>query len=400
MEPAELFRPATLGPRTLRNRVIKAATLEGRTPQGLVTDELIAFHRAVAAGGVAMTTVAYCAVSPEGRTERRQIHMRPEVVPGLTRLAAAVHGEGALVSAQLGHAGPVADARSNRLPALAASRRLSPLTGRFIQAATADDLERVIAAHAYAARLTADSGFDAVELHFGHNYLVSSFLTPRLNRRGDRWGGALPDRARLARRVAEAVRARVGSAIAVTAKLNMEDGVRGGLTIDDSLRVAQLLQADGHLDALALTAGGSLLNPMYLFRGRPPVKELADAFPQPLRAGLKVFGRGFLRHYPYTPAYLLPAARRFRAALTMPLILLGGITDHAHMRQAMDEGFQFVAMGRALLMEPDLIERIRRDTSTSSLCTHCNRCVPTIYGGTHCVLTASAGRRSGRPPSR
>jgi 2,4-dienoyl-CoA reductase-like NADH-dependent reductase (Old Yellow Enzyme family) len=375
MESTELFRPATLGPRTLRNRVIKAATLEGRTPHGLVTDELIAFHRAVAAGGVAMTTVAYCAVSPEGRTERRQIHLRPEAVPGLTRLAEAVHAEGAMVSAQLGHAGPVADARSNRLPALSASRRLSPLTGRFIRAATTDDLERIVAAHAYAAR-----------------------LTPRLNRRGDRWGGSLPNRARLARRVAEAVRAEVGDAIAVTAKLNMEDGVRGGLTIDDSLLAARLLQADGHLDALALTAGGSLLNPMYLFRGRPPVQELADAFPQPLRAGLKVFGRGFLRNYPYAPAYLLPAARRFRAALTMPLILLGGITDHAHMRQAMAEGFQFVAMGRALLMEPDLIERIRRDSSTVSLCTHCNRCVPTIYGGTHCVLTASAEQRSGQPP--
>ncbi|MFI6517701.1 NADH:flavin oxidoreductase [Spirillospora sp. NPDC050679] len=381
-----LFQPARLGPLTLRNRVVKAATFEGRTPQALVTDRLIAFHRAVAAGGAAMTTVAYCAVSPEGRTERRQIHLRSEAAPGLARLAEAVHAEGALVSAQLGHAGPVADARSNRLPALSASRRLSPLTGRFIQGATADDLSRLVTAFADGAELVADSGFDAVELHFGHNYLISSFLTPRLNRRRDQWGGPLPNRARLARQVAQAVRARVGDRIAVTAKLNMEDGVRGGLTVDDAIAAARLLEGDGHLDALVLTAGGSLLNPMYLFRGHPPVKELANAFPQPLRTGLKVAGRGFLHHYPYTPLYLLPTARRFREALSMPLILLGGITEHAHLRHAMDAGFQFAAMARALLMEPDLVNRIQRDTATASRCVHCNKCMPTIYRRTRCVL--------------
>jgi 2,4-dienoyl-CoA reductase-like NADH-dependent reductase (Old Yellow Enzyme family) len=382
----EIFEPARLGPLTLRNRIIKAATFEGRTPQGLAGDELIDFHRRVAAGGAAMTTVAYCAVAPEGRTERRQIHMRPEAVPGLTRLAEAVHAEGAAVSAQIGHAGPVADARSNGAPALAASRRLSPLTGRFIQAATEDDIARVTAAHADAAALAADAGFDAVELHFGHNYLVSSFLSPRLNRRRDGWGGTVENRARLARQVAEAVRARVGDRIAVTAKLNMEDGVRRGLGLDDSLAVARLLEADGHLDALELTAGSSLLNPMYLFRGQAPVGEFAAAFPQPLRTGLRLFGRFFLHAYPYEPGYLRQSALLFREALTMPLILLGGVTDHAMMSRAMDDGFDFVAMGRALLMEPDLVERIRRDTATASRCIHCNRCMPTIYRGTRCVL--------------
>ncbi len=379
---AEIFEQVQLGPLTLRNRVLKSATFEGRTPKSLVTDELIEFHRRIAAGGAALTTVAYCAVSPEGRTERRQIHMRPEAVPGLTRLAEAVHAEGAAVSAQIGHAGPVADARSNRAPALSAARRLSPLTGRFIQAATPDDIDRITTAHADAAELAADSGFDAVELHFGHNYLISAFLSPRLNPRG----GDIRARAAFARRVAEAVRTRVGTRLAITAKLNMTDGVRGGLSADDSLEAAKLLEADGHLDALELTAGSSLLNPMYLFHGTPPVKDFANAFPQPLRTGLRVFGRGFLKHYPYTPLYLLPLARRFRAALTMPLILLGGVTDHAGMTRALEEGFQFVAMGRALLMEPDLVNRIQQEHATQSTCVHCNRCMPTIYRGTRCVL--------------
>ena len=119
MTPPDVFAPARLGPVTLRNRVIKAATFEGAAPEGLVTDRLVEFHRAVAAGGAGMTTVAFCAVAPEGRTERRQLLMRPEVVPGLRRLAEAVHAEGARVSAQLGHAGPVADSHSNGLQGLA-----------------------------------------------------------------------------------------------------------------------------------------------------------------------------------------------------------------------------------------------------------------------------------------
>ncbi|MFE4458114.1 NADH:flavin oxidoreductase, partial [Nocardia tengchongensis] len=124
----DIFAPAKLGPITLRNRVIKAATFEGRTPKALVTPELIEFHREVAAGGVGMTTVAYCAVAPGGRTDRHQIWMRPEAVAGLRELTDAVHAEGAAASAQIGHAGPVANAASNRVPALAPSRMFSPLS--------------------------------------------------------------------------------------------------------------------------------------------------------------------------------------------------------------------------------------------------------------------------------
>jgi 2,4-dienoyl-CoA reductase-like NADH-dependent reductase (Old Yellow Enzyme family) len=164
-----VFGPARLGPAELRNRVIKAATFEGMTPDGLVTDELIDYHLRPVRGGVGMTTVAYCAVSPEGRTDRHQIWMRPEAVPGLRRLADAVHAEGAAVSAQIGHAGPVANPVSNRLPALGPSRRPSPLGLRMIKAASAADLHRVTRAHAEAALLAGAAGFDAVELHFGHN---------------------------------------------------------------------------------------------------------------------------------------------------------------------------------------------------------------------------------------
>ncbi|WP_433762133.1 NADH:flavin oxidoreductase [Nocardia sp. CA-135398] len=382
----EVFAPTKLGPITLRNRVIKAATFEGRTPDALVTDDLIDFHREIAAGGVGMTTVAYCAISPGGRTDRHQIWMRQEAVAGLRELTDAVHAEGAAASAQIGHAGPVANAASNRAPALAPSRMFSPLGMRPMRVPDISEIATVIADYANAAGLAEQAGFDAVEIHFGHNYLVSSFLSPLLNRRKDRYGGSLVNRARLAREVALVVREAVGDRLAVTAKLNMEDGVRGGLSLADSLRVAAWLESDGALDALELTAGSSLLNPMYLFHGAAPRKEFAKVLPAPARWGFRLMGRAFLREYPYRDAYLLENARRFRSELSMPLILLGGITDLDTMRTAMSEGFEFVAMGRALLREPDLLRRIQADRSTRSACIHCNECMPTIYTRTHCPL--------------
>ena len=390
----DVFSPAKLGPITLRNRIIKAATFEGRTPGALVTDDLIAFHQAIAAGGVGMTTIAYCAVSPGGRTDGKQMWMRPEALPGLRRLAEAVHAEGAAISAQIGHAGPVANAASNKARALAPVRFFNPIGMRFAKHASHQDIDEVIAAHAAAARLAIDAGFDAVEIHLGHNYLASSFLSPLINRRTDSFGGSLENRAKVARSIALAVRREVEkdgpATIAITAKLNMADGVRGGISIEESLQTARWLQDDGGLDALELTAGSSLLNPMYLFRGDSPIKEFAAAFRPPLRWGMRMTGKKFLREYPYRDAFLMGDAERFRDELTIPLILLGGITNRETMDTAMAAGFSFVAMGRALLAEPDLINRIRADGddhSVRSMCTHCNKCMPTIYTRTRCVVT-------------
>lgn len=390
----DVFSPARLGPVTLRNRIIKAATFEASTPDALVTDDLVNYHRLPAAGGVGMTTVAYCAVAPGGRTDGWQIWMRPEAVPGLRRLTEAVHAEGAAISAQIGHAGPVANARTNKAPALAPVRFFNPLSMRFARKATREDIAEVTRAHANAARLAVDSGFDAVEVHLGHNYLASSFLSPLLNRRKDEFGGSLENRAKVARGVVRAVRDAVGDQIAVTAKLNMTDGVRAGIPMDESLQTARWLQEDGGLDALELTAGSSLVNPLYLFHGDAPIKEFAGAFKPPLSWGIRMTGKKFFREYPYREAFLLDKARRFRAELTMPLILLGGITNRETMDLAMAEGFEFVAMGRALLAEPDLINRIRDDgdaKSVRSACTHCNKCMATIYSHTHCVVTGMPG---------
>lgn len=233
----DVLSPAKLGPVTLRNRTIKAATFENRTPGALVSDDLIEYHRVVAAGGVGLTTVAYCAVSPGGRTSGDGLWMRPEAVAGLRRLTDAIHAEGAAVGAQIGHAGPVADARSNKARALAPVRFFNPIGMRFAKKATRDDIDAVTAQHAAAARFAVDAGFDAVEIHLGHNYLASSFLSPLINRRSDEFGGSLANRAKVARGIVQAVRKAVekdgAGQIAVTAKLNMTDGVRGGISLDE-----------------------------------------------------------------------------------------------------------------------------------------------------------------------
>lgn len=395
--PLDPLAPARLGPLTLRNRLIKCATFEGMTPDALVTDDLIEFHREYAAGGVAISTVAYCAVSGEGRTDRHQIWMRDEAVPGLRRLTDAIHAEGALAAAQLGHAGAVSNSKSNRARALGPGAIPAPMGMSLTRRLSVDEMPALRAKFATAAKLAVDSGFDALEVHCGHNYLISSFLSPLLNHRRDGYGGPLVNRARLAREVLETVREAVGPDVAVWAKLNMYDGVgapgpgRGpkpwrGFNVDEACETARLFEADGYIDAIEPTAGSSLLNPMYLFHGRPPRASFAAAFTGAMRAGLKTAGPVFLKYYPYHDAYLLPLARELRAATSLPIILLGGITDRASMDLAMAEGFDFVAMGRALLREPDLPRRIAADPDTVSRCTHCNECMPTIYSRTRCPI--------------
>ncbi len=387
--PAEndVFAPASLGPVRVRNRVIKAATFEGRTPNGLVTDELIDYHLAPARGGVGLTTVAYLAVAPEGRTHKEVIVVNDESAPGLARLTDAIHETGAKVAGQLGHAGPVANGRSNGVHALAASRMPSPLSMQMIRSATAADIARITTDYVRTARIMADAGFDVLEIHMAHGYLLSSFLAPGQNRRKDGWGGTLRNRAKFAREVARAVREEVGNEVAVTAKIGMTEGSPAGFSMPESIEFAQMLEADGHLDALELSAGSSLLNPMYLFRGDVPIKEFAANMPAAIRLGLKTpIGKKFFRTYPFEEAYLREKALVFREAVSMPLVMLGGINDKATMDRAMAEGFEFVAMARALLREPDLVNRMQAGETTDGICIHCNQCMPTIYSGTRCTV--------------
>ncbi|MDH6284780.1 2,4-dienoyl-CoA reductase-like NADH-dependent reductase (Old Yellow Enzyme family) [Prescottella agglutinans] len=291
-----IWEPTRLGPLTLRNRIIKAATFEGVMPHGRVTDELIDFHAEVARGGAAMTTVAYCAVSPGGRVHRNSLVLDAWTGRALRRLTEAVHAEGALAAAQIGHAGLVANQISNGTRSLAPSTRISAPAMGLVKAATNGQLEQVARDFESAARVAVDAGFDALEVHLGHNYLLSSFMSPNLNKRTDVYGGSVVARSRFPREVLERVRAAVGDAVAVTAKFNMADGVPRGLWLDQSLQIARLVQSDGCVDAMQLTGGSSLLNAMYYFRGEVPMAEFIAA--QPKLVGLGVILRQVVNGVP------------------------------------------------------------------------------------------------------
>ncbi len=381
------FAPVQLGPVRLRNRIIKAATSEGRSPDGRVTDDLIDFHRGFAEGGVGMTTVAYCCVSRQGASAPGQIVMDADAVPGLRRLTEAVHGAGAAISAQLGHAGVVAPKKLTGVTAVAPSRFVNPTSFAYCREIRRDEIATVIEQFADAAQVAVDAGFDAVELHFGHLYLPSSFLSPLINRRKDEYGGDIDNRSRLVREIAQRVRAVVGDRIAVIAKLDMDDGLPGSIWIDEALRTAQLLDGDATLDAIELTQGSSVYRPMYLFRGDVPVREFAKVMPPMLRPGVRVLGKGVMGSYPYEDLYMLSAARQFVPIMkNTKLVLLGGITNREHIETGLREGFDFVAMGRALLREPDLVNKMAADPGVRSRCNHNNKCMVTVFGRTHCVL--------------
>jgi 2,4-dienoyl-CoA reductase-like NADH-dependent reductase (Old Yellow Enzyme family) len=380
------FAAATLGPLTLKNRFIKAATFEGVSPGGLVSKELIDYHVRPVRGGVAMTTVAYLAVAPEGRTDAGCIWLRRAALPGLRRLVDTVHAEGALVAGQIGHAGPVANAKSNGVPALSPGRMFSPLSMRLSRAISGDEIARVTEDYARGAALMAEAGFDAIEIHLAHNYLLSSFLSPRFNRRTDEWAGTLDNRARFARGVVAAVRTAAPKHMAVTAKVSLHDGVPGGFMPPESTAFARMLEMDGQLDALEMTGGSSLANPIYLFKGDAPIADFARVLPPIPRLAFKLFGRRLMPSYPFTEGYFRPMALEVRKAVAMPLIFLGGINTLATVRQAMADGFDFVAMGRAVLREPDLVKRMQDGIQTEGTCIHCNRCMVSIYSGSRCVV--------------
>jgi 2,4-dienoyl-CoA reductase-like NADH-dependent reductase (Old Yellow Enzyme family) len=353
----------------------------------LVTTDLIDFHRSFAEGGVGMTTVAYCCVSPQAASAPGQIVMSDKALPGLQRLTDAVHAAGASISAQLGHAGVVAHKRLTGVTPLAPSRFINPSSGAYCREIHRDEIAGIIDQFGDAAKVAVDAGFDAVELHFGHLYLPSSFLSPLLNRRKDEYGGGIDNRSRLVREIARRVRDVVGNSVAIIAKLDMDDGLPGSIWIDEALRTVQLLDVDATLDAIELTQGSSVYRPMYLFRGDVPVREFAKVMPAMVRPGLRVLGKAVMGNYPYEDLYMLPAARQFVPIMkNTKLILLGGITDREHIETGMREGFDFVAMGRALLREPDLVSKMITDPGTRSRCNHNNKCMVTVFGRTHCVL--------------
>ena len=374
-----LFTPVTLGPLTLRNRSIRSAAFESMCPGNVPSPQLLAYHCSVAAGGVGMTTVAYAAVTRSGLSFDRQLWMRPEIVPGLRELTDAVHAEGAAASIQLGHCGNMSHKSICGCLPVGASSGFNLYSPTFVRGLRADELPEMAKAYGRSVCLAREAGFDAVEIHAGHGYLISQFLSPSTNHRKDEFGGTLANRMRFMEMVMEKVMKAAGNDMAVLVKMNMRDGFRGGMELDESLQVARKLQELG-AHALVLSGGFVSKAPMYVMRGEMPIRTMTHYMTcWWLKYGVRLVGKYMIPSVPFREAYFLEDALKFREALDIPLVYVGGLVSRQKIEEVLNHGFEAVQMGRALLKEPDFVNRMRREENARCNCRHSNYCIARMY---------------------
>ena len=374
-----LFTPVTLGPLTLRNRSIRSAAFESMCPGNVPSPQLLDYHRSVAAGGVGMTTVAYAAVTRSGLSFDRQLWMRPEIVAGLRELTDAVHAEGAAASIQLGHCGNMSHKSICGCLPVGASSGFNLYSPTFVRGLRADELPEMAKAYGRSVCLAREAGFDAVEIHAGHGYLISQFLSSYTNHRKDEFGGTLANRMRFMEMVMEEVMKAAGNDMAVLVKMNMRDGFRGGMELDESLQVAKKLQELG-AHALVLSGGFVSKAPMYVMRGEMPIRTMTYYMTcWWLKYGVRLVGKYMIPSVPFREAYFLEDALKFREALDIPLVYVGGLVSRQKIEEVLNHGFEAIQMGRALLNEPDFVNRMRREENARCNCRHSNYCIARMY---------------------
>lgn len=380
MKTSKLFTESSIGPITLRNRTIRSAAFESMCPGNAPSQQLLDYHRSVAAGGVGMTTVAYAAVAQSGLSFDRQLWMRKEIVPGLRKLTDSVHKEGAAASIQLGHCGNMSHKKICGETPVGASSGFNLYSPTFVRGLRKDELRVMAKAYGNAVRLARESGFDAVEIHAGHGYLISQFLSPYTNHRKDEYGGSLDNRMRFMDEVMAEVMKAAGNDMAVLVKMNMRDGFKGGMDIEESLQVAHRLVNDG-AQALVLSGGFVSKAPMYVMRGAMPIKAMTHYMDcWWLKWGVRMAGHLMIPTVPFKEAYFLDDAMLFRKEIkNIPLVYVGGLISREKIEDVLDKGFEFVQMGRALLNEPGFVNRMRLDVNARCTCKHSNYCIARMY---------------------
>ena len=380
MKQSVLFTPGRIGPLELRNRTIRAAAFESMAPGNAPSEQLYNYHRSVAAGGIGMTTLAYAAVTQSGLSFERQLWIRPEIVPGLRRITDAIHQEGAAASIQLGHCGNMSHKKICGCTPISASSGFNIYSPTIVRGMRPSEIQAMAKAYGEAVRLARESGMDAVEIHAGHGYLISQFLSPYTNHRRDEYGGSLENRMRFMRMCMEEVMKAAGDRTAVLVKMNMRDGFSGGMEIDECIEVAKTLQACG-AQALILSSGFVSRAPMHVMRGTMPLKTMTYYMPAGwLPVGVKLAGRFMIPSVPFKEAYFLEDALRFRAALKdMTLVYVGGVVSRDKIEEVLGHGFEFVSMARALINDPAFVNHMREDEHARCDCGHSNYCIARMY---------------------
>ncbi len=395
-----IFTPVTIGPVTLRNRVIRSAAFENMAYGNSPSQDLYDYHVAVARGGVGMTTLAYAAVDRSGLSFDGQLWMRKEIVPDLRRITDAIHAEGAKASIQLGHCGNMTHRSTCGCMPVGASGGFNMYSPTFVRSLKVNEIHDLVKAFGNAVNLAREAGFDCVEIHAGHGYLISQFLSPYTNHRHDEFGGSLENRMRFMRMVISEVMKAAGDDLGVIVKMNMHDGFKKGMQRAECLEVAKELERLG-VHAIVLSAGFVSKAPMEVMRGAMPLKTLAHYMDMKkfwwLKAALLTIGRLLIPTVPYREGYFLEDAMQFRQVLKLPLIYVGGLISKDKMEEVLAAGFQGLQVARALVHDTDFVNKLHSGEITCSGCKHSNYCIGRMYTLEmrchHCVENMPASLR-------
>ena len=382
MIESPIFTPVKIGPVTLRNRVIRSAAFENMAYGNRPSQDLYDYHTAVSRGGVGMTTLAYASVSRSGLSFDGQLWMREEIVPDLRKITDAVHAEGAKVSIQLGHCGNMTHRSTCGCTPVGASSGFNLYSPTFVRGLRKDEIYALVEDFGKSVNLAREAGFDCVEIHAGHGYLISQFLSPYTNHRRDEFGGSLDNRMRFMRLVMTKVLQEARDDMGVVVKMNMHDGFRRGMQTPECLEVAKELERLG-VHALVLSAGFVSKAPMEVMRGAMPLKTLAHYMDVRkfwwLKAGIGLAGRLMIPTVPYSEGYFLEEAKKFREAVNLPLIYVGGLISRSKMEEVLAAGFQGLQMARALVHDTDFVNKLHRGELECSGCRHSNYCIGRMY---------------------
>lgn len=376
-----IFQEAHIGPLTLRNRTIRSAAFESMCPGHEPSQMLYDYHTSVARGGVGMTTVAYAAVEESGLSFDRQLVMRPEIIPGLRKLTEGIHKEGAAAGIQLGHCGNMSHKEICGCIPVGASTGFNLYSPTLVRGLRRDELPALARNFGRAVNLAREAGFDSVEIHCGHGYLIDQFLNTYFNRRRDEYGGSLENRMRFMTLCMEEVMKAAGNDMAVVVKMNMRDGLkRPGTTIEESIEIAKRLQQLG-THAIVLSGGLVSATPMYVMRGEMPIHTMTHYMDKAwLKYGVRACGKMMVPTVPYQEAFFLEDALRFRQAMPdMKFIYVGGLVAGDKINEVLSHGFEAVQMARSLLNEPDFVNRLKEDPHHRCGCRHSNYCIARMY---------------------
>ena len=398
---SKLFTPFSLGPITLRNRFIRSAAFENMCVANAPTQELQDYHVSVARGGVGMTTVAYCAVDRSGVSFDGQLYVNDTILPGLRKLTDAIHAEGAKASIQLGHCGNMTHFYTCKCLPVSASNGINLYSPTIHRALKVDEIHYMARKFGEAVDFCRKAGFDCVEIHAGHAYLISQFLARRTNRRHDEYGGSLENRCRFLNECLDEVMAHAGNDMAVVVKMNMWDDCWRGNTMEEGLYVArQILRHKVH--GIVLSGGTVSASPMTILGGAMPIKTLAYYMPMATFWWLKAAllcggGKLMIPTVPFKELYFMDRAKIFQKELAKDLgnttlIYVGGVQSGMNCQTILDEGFELFQLAHVLIKDPEFVHHVEADPHYHAGCSRSNYCVGRMYSKDmkchHCVLAS------------